>query len=122
MLSDGLPRDCPRERCHARAAAPPPHRHPGPLSPVPGPDPLRGRLGRPGVDFNPFRSDVDFLVEYIPPIREDWFDRHMGLIVDLEALLEREVDLLERANLRKPDLIASLEADAEPLYAADVGT
>jgi len=70
------------------------------------------------VDFNPLRSDVDFLVEYIPPLREDWFDRHMGLIVDLEALLERDVDVIERANLRKPDLIASLEADAQPLYAA----
>ncbi len=71
------------------------------------------------MDFDPIGSDVDFLVEYIPPIRADWFDRHMGLIVDLEALLERDVDLLERANLRKPDLIASLEADAQSLYAAE---
>ena len=72
-----------------------------------------------GVDFDPIGSDVDFLVEYIPPIRDDWFDRHMGLIVDLESLLERDVDVIERANLQKPDLIASLEADAHLLYAAE---
>ncbi len=74
------------------------------------------------MDFNPFRSDVDVLVESIPPIREDWFDRHMELIVDLEALLARDVDVIERANLRKPDLIAALEADAELLHAAEVIT
>ncbi len=71
------------------------------------------------MDFNPFRSDVDFLVDYIPPRRERLFDRHMGLIVDLEALLARDVDLLDRVALRKPDLIAALEADAQLLYAAD---
>jgi len=72
-----------------------------------------------GVDFDPIGSDVDFLVGYIPPRRDRLFDRHMGLIVDLEALLERDVDLLNRAALRKPDLIAALEADAQLLYAAE---
>ncbi|MCY4007167.1 MAG: hypothetical protein OXE84_10170 [Rhodobacteraceae bacterium] len=59
------------------------------------------------------------MVEYIPPRRVELFDRHMGLIVDHEALLKRDVDLLDRAALRKPDLIASLEADAQLLYAAE---
>ncbi len=73
------------------------------------------------MDFDPIGSDVDILVEYIPPWRERLFDRHMGLIVDLEVLLERDVDLLDQAALRKPDLIAALEADAQLLYAADAG-
>jgi len=72
------------------------------------------------VDFDPIGSDVDFLVEYIPPIEPGLFDRHFGLVVALETLLDRHVHLVERAALRNPRIRAAMEADAQPLYAVSV--
>ncbi len=62
-----------------------------------------------GVGFNPFRSDVDVLVESIPPRRERLFDRHFGLVV-------------ARAALRNPRIRAAMAADAQPLDAVPVPT
>jgi predicted nucleotidyltransferase len=48
-----------------------------------------------GADFNPERSDVDFLVTFMPAARND-----LAAFADfkeaLEALLGRSVDLVER--------------------------
>lgn len=72
-----------------------------------------------GGDFDPGRSDVDFLVE---------FDRahpdalslktYFDLKQALEALLGRSVDLIEPGELRNPYLKASIEASREPIFAA----
>jgi uncharacterized protein len=70
-------------------------------------------------DFDPARSDVDFLVE---------FDRdhpqalslkvYFGLKEALEALLGRPVDLVEEGALRNPYLRASIERSRESVFAA----
>ena len=70
-------------------------------------------------DFNPERSDIDFLVE---------FDRghpdalslkaYFGFKQQLEALLGRPVDLVEPGAMRNPYLKASIEASREPVFAA----
>ena len=48
-----------------------------------------------GGDFDPERSDADFLYRLRPPLRPGIFKRHMGLIKDLEAVLGRDVDIVE---------------------------
>lgn len=48
-----------------------------------------------GVDFDPMRSDVDFLVTFEPAVRDD-----LSTLIDLKDALEelfgRPVDLVER--------------------------
>lgn len=66
-------------------------------------------------DFDPERSDVDFLVEY----SEDFdYDRYFDLKEELEALLGREVQLVSRKYLRNPYFIHAVERTKIPLYAA----
>jgi len=70
-------------------------------------------------DFNPARSDVDLLVEFVSPSLEY---RNFGdLQQALEALLERRVDLVERKaveesrnHIRRDSILSA----AELLYAA----
>lgn len=53
-------------------------------------------------DFDPARSDVDFLVAYPPDYDYGpWIARHLDLEADLAALLGRKVDLLTTSALRK---------------------
>jgi predicted nucleotidyltransferase len=49
-----------------------------------------------GTDFDPDRSDTDFLVEFEPAIGLAALQRYLGLAEDLERLLGRSVDLVER--------------------------
>lgn len=43
-------------------------------------------------------SDIDFLVDYDPAKRSPWFP--MGLLQDLEALLQRKVDVATPSMLK----------------------
>jgi predicted nucleotidyltransferase len=45
------------------------------------------------------KSDIDFLVDYDPAKRSPWFP--MGLIHDLEVLLNRKVDVATPAMLKE---------------------
>ena len=66
-------------------------------------------------EFDPERSDVDFLVEY----SEDFdYDRYFDLKEALEVLLGREVQLVSRKYLRNPYFIHAIETTKTPLYAA----
>ncbi len=45
-------------------------------------------------DFDPARSDVDFLVRFIDNDAGDWGCKYMDMREELEALLERKVDVV----------------------------
>lgn len=70
-----------------------------------------------GADFDPGRSDVDLICEFEPDARCDLID-FFDLKAAFEALLGREVDLLERGALRNPYLIREIEAQRELVYGA----
>ena len=59
-------------------------------------------------DFNPARSDLDFLVEFEPEASS--FDVYFGLKESLEALFGRSVDLVEPSAIRNPYFKASVES------------
>lgn len=61
-------------------------------------------------------SDIDLLVEFFPEAKIDLFD-HVGLMLDLEKLLGRKVDLVSKEGL-KPLIRSSVLADARLIYAA----
>lgn len=70
-------------------------------------------------EFDPERSDIDFLVEY-PPDYDfgPWLTRYFELKERLEALLEREVDLVMAGAPRNPYFIQSVNESRRLLYAA----
>jgi uncharacterized protein len=47
-------------------------------------------------DFDPAKSDLDFLVEFEPHQRQGFEDVYFKLIADLESLFDRKIDLIER--------------------------
>lgn len=77
---------------------------------------LFGSATRP--DFEPDRSDLDFIVTFddLPPA--DYSNAYFELKQGLEALFERPVDLLTPNNLRNPYLRQRAEAEQITLYGA----
>lgn len=69
-------------------------------------------------DFDPDRSDIDFLVEFGPTTPEQHADAYFGLLADLEALFGRHVDLVESAALRNPYRRGEIEATQVVLHVA----
>lgn len=69
-------------------------------------------------DFDPSRSDLDFVVDLgdLPPA--EYADAYFGLREDLEALVGRPVDLLTAPSVRNPYLRHEVERTALELYAA----
>lgn len=71
------------------------------------------------ADFDPDRSDVDFLVEFDQSHPDALsLKTYFGLKTALEAMLGRPVDLVEPAAIRNPYLKASIERSREPIFAA----
>ena len=68
-------------------------------------------------DFDPARSDIDFLVEFddsVPKTLSGYFD----LKEALEALFGRPVDLVMPAAVRNPYVLASINRDRQCFYVA----
>ncbi len=71
-----------------------------------------------GNDFDPARSDADFLVTFEPDAVGSPLKRHLGLAETPEALLARRVDLIDetleqsRNHFRRRATLASLQ----PIY------
>ncbi len=69
-------------------------------------------------DFDPSRSDVDFLVDFDSLPAGGYADAYFGLLEGLEALFGREVDLVALSALRNPYMRADIERTRTLLYAA----
>ena len=69
-------------------------------------------------DFDPERSDLDFLVEFEPLPQGTYADAYFGLINALEQLFQRRVDLVEAGSVRNPYIQREIEARQETLYAS----
>jgi uncharacterized protein len=69
-------------------------------------------------DFDPARSDVDFIVEYHKDQPLGALEGYFGLKEELERVLGRPVDLVEPGGVRNPYLREEIERSREPLFAA----
>lgn len=69
------------------------------------------------TDFDPIRSDVDFLVEYEPSDDRLFLERHFGLQDDLAATLGNDVDLISALPDNKY-LLASINECRELVHEA----
>lgn len=68
------------------------------------------------ADFDPARSDLDFLVEFEPVELAAYFDVFFGLKESLETLFGRKVDLVEAGAVRNSYMKASIERSRECVY------
>lgn len=72
-----------------------------------------------GTDFDPERSDADFLVEFERIEGLSRLDQHMDFLCALRTLLGRPVDLLRPfACEGRPYLKEEIERSREPVFAA----
>ncbi len=69
-------------------------------------------------DFDPARSDVDFLVEFAEPLQVRYAQNFFALQRSLAGLLARDVDLVIAGTIRNPYLLSSIRGDLQELYAA----
>jgi predicted nucleotidyltransferase len=69
-------------------------------------------------DFDPERSDYDFLVDFeaLPP--GEYADAYFGMLASLEQLLGRPVDLVVASAIKNPYFRQSVEQTKALLYAA----
>lgn len=68
-------------------------------------------------EFDPDRSDADFIVEFSRSSPTP-FDDYFGLKESLEALLGRPVDLVTATSLENPHFARSARATEVELYAS----
>ena len=71
-------------------------------------------------EFDPQRSDLDFLVDFGADGDHDLFHRYFGLNEALEELLGRKVDLVMVGALSNPFFIESVNKTRQNVYAAEV--
>ena len=75
-----------------------------------------GSILRP--DFDPLRSDADFLVEFEPVPVADRMRNYLALREALSSLLSRPVDLIEDGAIQNPYILQSVARQQQVLYAA----
>lgn len=75
-----------------------------------------GSLLRP--DFDPLRSDADFLVEFEPLSTAERMKNYLALREALSSLLHRPVDLIESGAIRNPYILRAVNNQQRTLYAA----
>jgi uncharacterized protein len=69
-----------------------------------------------GVDFDPAKSDMDFLVEFKNASQLDPLEQFFGLADALKDLFGRPVDLVEASAVRNPFVRASIDRSREVVY------
>jgi predicted nucleotidyltransferase len=69
-------------------------------------------------DFDPLRSDADFLVEFEPVPVAVRMKNYLALREALVSLLARPVDLIEDGAIRNPYILQSVSEQKQILYAA----
>jgi uncharacterized protein len=76
---------------------------------------LFGSAVRP--DFDPARSDLDFLVTFQELDLDQYADAYFGLLEDLQALFQRPVDLVVASAIQNPYFRQAVESTRTLLYA-----
>jgi predicted nucleotidyltransferase len=71
-----------------------------------------------GEEFDPQRSDADFLVEFERLAHGEHADAYFGLREALQSLLGRPVDLVMTRAIRNPYFLQAIEPTRTVLYAA----
>jgi predicted nucleotidyltransferase len=68
-------------------------------------------------DFDPERSDIDFLVEFDPALTSGRFDNYFSFSESLQVIFQRKIDLVSEKMIKNPYLRRAVDADKTLLYA-----
>ncbi|OHB79322.1 MAG: hypothetical protein A2Z25_23090 [Planctomycetes bacterium RBG_16_55_9] len=71
-----------------------------------------------GEYFHSERSDLDFLVEFLPLKQGEYADAYFGLLESLDELFGRHVDLVMPGAIKNPYFLESVNRNRTVLYAA----
>ena len=71
-----------------------------------------------GPEFDPARSDLDFLVTFEDIPVDSYADEYFGLLEDLQGLFQRNVDLVMESSIENPYFRQAVEATRTLVYAA----
>jgi predicted nucleotidyltransferase len=67
--------------------------------------------------FDPEKSDLDFVVEFLPDTKRSGFDDpYFSLLIALQDVFGREVDLVERRAIKNPYFVKVLALTERALY------
>jgi len=69
-------------------------------------------------NFDTQRSDLDFLVEFLPLKQGEYADTYFGLLEAFERLFNRHVDLLMTGAIKNPYFLEAINKNRKVLYAA----
>ena len=69
-------------------------------------------------EFDPQRSDLDFLVEFLPLQPGEHADAYFGLLFALQELFGRNIDLVMTRAVKNPYFVESINRNRTLLYAA----
>jgi predicted nucleotidyltransferase len=69
-------------------------------------------------DFDPARSDIDFLVEFEPIDDMRYYDNKNELVDGLQDITGRRIDLIVRKWINNPYFLSAVESEQQELYAA----
>lgn len=67
-------------------------------------------------DFDPSRSDIDFVVELATDPQRNPLNDYVELKDALEALFARPVDLVSAGSVRNPFVLASINRDRQLVF------
>ena len=68
--------------------------------------------------FNPEKSDLDFLVEFLLLKPGEHANAYFGMLEALQDLLGRNIDLVEIKAVRNPYFLESINQNRKEIYAA----
>jgi len=71
-----------------------------------------------GDEFDPEKSDLDFLVEFKPLKQGEYADTYFGLLEAVKCLFNRNVDLVMTGAIKNPYFLQSINKNRKVLYAA----
>jgi len=71
-----------------------------------------------GEGFDPAKSDLDFLVEFLPLQPGQHADAYFGLLEALQDMFSRSIDLVETKAIKNPYFLESVNRNRKQIYAA----
>jgi predicted nucleotidyltransferase len=69
-------------------------------------------------DFDPEKSDLDFLVEFQPLPKGEYARTYFDFSDALEQLFGRPIDLIEQGTIRNPYIQQEIERTRQTIYGA----
>jgi uncharacterized protein len=69
-------------------------------------------------EFDPLRSDLDFLVIFQDLDIDQYADAYFGLLEDLQTVFQRPVDLVVDSAIKNPYFRQAVDSTRAPIYEA----